>query len=90
MHDSVSTWDLSDKDTKMDAGDPPYTQLHHLNPHDDDGSDCDIEAKDDDDYEERLVVMMISDWKKCQFNYWGAGSQSKSDWEGWEVADQWS
>ena len=45
----------------MDAGDPPYTQLHHLNPHDDDGSDCDIEAKDDDDYEERLVVMMISD-----------------------------
>ena len=45
----------------MDAGDPPYRQLHHLNPHDDDGSDCDIEAKDDDDYEERLVVMMISD-----------------------------
>ena len=62
---SVSTWDLSDKDTKMDAGDPPYTQLHHLNPHDDDGSDCDIEAKDDDDYEERLVVMMISDWKSA-------------------------
>ena len=62
---SVSTWDLCDKDTKMDAGDPPYTQLHHLNPHDDDGSDCDFEAKDDDDYEERLVVMMISDWKSA-------------------------
>ena len=48
----------------MDVGDPPYTelQLHQLHHHGDDRSDCDIKANDDDDdYKERVVMMVIGD-----------------------------